>query len=232
LLRPYPYKDGNDVLDARFLPGLSESEIQGIEAGLGAPLPVDYRQLLSQCSGIEGLLPEIDFSGALFRSAFWTEFTQHGLAFAGDGCGNFWCVDCLSKQEERAQLHYWSHDPPIMLYQCDGMDIYLKELIRMSQPPNESLIGDVSDDRLFDVWGKNPVERAQELTDPVLLEFKAQLGEGWIIVDMRHPQPGFGFSWGRSDPQTDLKRFGEERIFAYYRPPKKPSIFDRLFGRK
>jgi hypothetical protein len=41
---------------------------------------------------------------------------------------------------------------------------------------------------------------------------------------------GMGFSWGRSVPQTDIRRHGYERLFASAPPEKKRGRFARLRG--
>jgi hypothetical protein len=38
----------------------------------------------------------------------------------------------------------------------------------------------------------------------------------WLnFIDMRSPSVGFGFSWGRYDFNTVVKRYGQLPIFAY-----------------
>jgi hypothetical protein len=40
---------------------------------------------------------------------------------------------------------------------------------------------------------------------------------------------GMGFSWGRYGPKTEVRRHGDERVFAYA-PPVKVSLWSRLTG--
>jgi len=214
----YQYLEG-EVLKAEFLPGLSKNEIQKIETDLGVSLPSDYRELLTECSGIKGLVLRIDFRGDNIDGSPMDAHFPGRIEFADDNCGNSWVVDCLSAHEERAQVYYWCHDPQILLFQCDGMEVFLDELVRLCQPPNESLIDDVQMDRPFDVWETNPAEKTTALHDEAIRGFSEELGEGWTIVDMRDAQPGYGFTWARFGFETRVRRFGEQRIFAYSRPP-------------
>jgi len=93
---------------------------------------------------------------------------------------------------------------------------------------------DVQDDRLFDVWRRNPGvidhATASSSLDPSLRAFAATLREEFQIVDLRRVDPGMGFSWGRYGPRTEVRRYGYERIFAYARPPR-TGLLAKLFGR-
>ena len=97
--------------------------------------------------------------------------------------------------------------------------------------PHESLIDDVHEDRLFNVWRKNPgvidFEACRSSTDTVLKAFAGLLDSSWQVIDMRQAEPGFGFSWGRFGPKTEIQRDGLLPIFAYRRPK---GFFHRLFG--
>jgi hypothetical protein len=91
----------------------------------------------------------------------------------------------------------------------------------------------VHEDRLFDVWRKNPGVQPYELaarsTDPALRAFAGTLDSTFEIIDLRNATPGFGFSWGRYGPNTVVRRFGELPIFAVQ---KRAGFWDRLLGRK
>jgi hypothetical protein len=62
--------------------------------------------------------------------------------------------------------------------------------------------------------------------DADIKEFAKSLDENYLLIDMRNPQIGDGFSWGRYGPKTVNKRFGEKRIFAY---EIRKSFLQRLF---
>ena len=89
------------------------------------------------------------------------------------------------------------------------------------------------EDRLFNVWGKNPgaqsYEDAMAATDSALRDFAATLDPTFEIVDLRNAAVGFGFSWGRYGPQTVIRRAGELPIFAVQ---KRASFWGRLLGKK
>jgi hypothetical protein len=108
----------------------------------------------------------------------------------------------------------------------------LSELFRMFEPPHQSLIDDVHEDRLAHVWRTNPgvlsYEQCLASEDPILSAFGRELGDSFQIIDLRLAKPGDGFSWGRYGPRTQIKRFGRHAVFAYEKPK---SVISRLFGR-
>jgi len=101
----------------------------------------------------------------------------------------------------------------------------------MFVPPHESPLDDVHEDRIADVWGTNPGVLSHgeciKSEDADLKEFAKALGPSFQFVDLREPQVGHGFSWGRYGPNTVNKRHGHLPIFAY----QKKGVLARLFGR-
>jgi hypothetical protein len=119
----------------------------------------------------------------------------------------------------------------VILYQADSLEQFLSELFRMFEPPHQSLIDDVHEDRLAHVWRTNPGVLSYELClrseDPILSAFARELGDSFQIIDLRLAKPGDGFSWGRYGPRTQIKRFGTHAVFAYEKPK---SVISWLFG--
>jgi hypothetical protein len=66
-------------------------------------------------------------------------------------------------------------------------------------------------------------------TDPDICRFAATLDSRFQVIDLRQPQPGMGFSWGRYGPKTKVRRDGQNRLFAYAKPVK-TGFFSKLFG--
>lgn len=87
----------------------------------------------------------------------------------------------------------------------------------MSFPPYTSLVDDVHEDRLFRVWRRNPgvmeYDECMQSTDFELQKFAQELDPSFQIIDMRKPEFGFGFSWGRYGPETVVRRHGDLAIF-------------------
>jgi hypothetical protein len=220
-------------LSPNFRPGLPEDKLRHIEAQLDAPLPDDLRELAIHCGGIEGLEFEINFAGS--DGFGMEEIFPRCHTIADDGCGNFWIVDVSSRPENTAQVFFACHDAPVILYQCGSISGFLTELVRLHTPPYNSLLAEVHEDRVHHVWRTNPgtsdYVTALKSSDATIRSFAATLDERFLLIDLRSPQPGMGFSWGRYGPRTELRRCGEERIFAYAQPPKLPGFFSRLFGK-
>jgi hypothetical protein len=68
-------------------------------------------------------------------------------------------------------------------------------------------------------------------SDPVLREFATSLAPGALIADLRQQAVGSGFAWGKFGPRTAIQRFGADRVWAMTKPPAKPGLISRLFGR-
>jgi cell wall assembly regulator SMI1 len=212
--------------------GLSPDEIAALEEELGVPVPGELRALLAETSGIDGVLDVIDFTGRSLDVELSDVFPA-GLPIAGDGFGNFWVLDVTPRDAELAPIFFACHDPPVVLYQSPNLGEFLHELFAMYVPPHVSAVDDVHEDRRFEVWRKNPgvVDHATALAgDESLRTFAVACGERYEFVDLRAPEIGMGFSWGRYGPRTDVRRHGDERLFAYARPEQKPGLLRRLFG--
>ena len=81
-------KDGKPV-HIRLLPGLGREEADAFAESIPVPLTDDVRDLLEFCSGIEGALDQIDFTGRSLSLGFGADFlAPTALAIAHDGCGN------------------------------------------------------------------------------------------------------------------------------------------------
>ncbi len=162
------------------------------------------------------------------RRYFHTDFQLQPTDF-----GNFWVIDLLPTSKTWGPIYFACHDAPVILYQSPGLSHFLVELFKMSIPPRKSLVDDVHEDRLFDVWRKNPgvmsYDECIKSADAELKSFATQLGPSFQIIDMRTPEIGFGFSWGRYGAKTVVRRHGNIPIFAYQ---KRVGILERLFKRK
>ncbi len=225
--------EDSEPVSLELSPPLTPTEISTLQNRVGQSLPEELRTLLAFCSGIDGCLAGIDFTGASMPYEQ-LEIFPNGLPIAADGFGNFWVLDLTPQTTQFAPVFFACHDAPVILYQSADIASFLMEVFRMNIPPHKSLVNDVHDDRLFDVWRKNPsvVDQpaASKSPDSVLRLFASELPEHFQIIDLRIINPGMGFSWGRYGPKTEVKRHGHERIFAYAKPAA-TGFFTKLFGR-
>jgi hypothetical protein len=227
--------EDNKAIHLQLLPGLRIDEIDSLARSLPTPPPDDVRDLLEFCSGIEGALEQIDFTGRTLGLGFGLELVvPHALPIAHDGCGNYWVVDLQAESSDWGPIYYCCHDAPVFLLQAATVQQFVDEVLKMYIPPHKSLIDDVHEDRLFDVWGRNPgvIPHADALisTDPDLKVFAARLRSDFQLIDLRSAPIGMGFSWGRYGPNTEIERFGALPIFAY-RKPERTGLLSRLFSR-
>jgi cell wall assembly regulator SMI1 len=138
------------------MPPLTAQQVNEFEATLPCRLPDDVRELLAFCRGFTGGgLDFVDFTGRDCSFEFEPAF-PHGLAFAADGYGNFWVVDLLPSSTVWGPIYLACHDAPVILYQGPTLAHFLEELFKLCAPPYKSAVDDVHEDRLFDVWSKNP----------------------------------------------------------------------------
>jgi cell wall assembly regulator SMI1 len=223
-------EDG-EVLTLELFPGLSNTELQEFANHLPCRIPPEIAELLGACRGFYGTVEQVQFTGRDLMFEFEQAF-PYGLPIAADGYGNFWVLDLHPDTTKWGPIYFACHDAPVILYQADSLEQFLLELFRMFEPPHQSLIDDVHEDRLAHVWQTNPGvlshEQCLRSGDPILSAFARELDESFQIIDLRLAKPGDGFSWGRYGPKTQIKRFGTQAVFAYKKPR---SIISRLLGR-
>jgi hypothetical protein len=177
-------KDGN-VVTLELFPGLSNTELQDFANRVPGRIPPEIAELLDACSGFYGTVEQVDFSGRDLMFDFDAAF-PYGLPIAADGYGNFWVVDLLPATIKWGPIYFACHDAPVILYQADSLEQFLRELFRMFEPPHQSLIDDVHEDRLAHVWQTNPGVLSQEQClrseDTILSAFARELDETFHIM--------------------------------------------------
>jgi len=225
-------EDGRPV-ELKLASGLSDEDIDRFSRDLPCRIPPEIRGLLRCCRGFSGTSVEpIDFTGRDHEFEMGEVF-PHGLPIAADGYGNYWVVDLQPGSTDWAPIYFACHDAPVILYQSASLEEFLRELFALDTPPHKSLVDDVHEDRLFEVWRTNPgvLSHGECLasSDPDLSGFAQKLGESFQFVDLRNAEVGFGFSWGRYGPQTVVRRCGNLPVFAYQKAPRK-GFFGRIFG--
>ena len=222
-------EDG-EVVTLELFPGLSNTELQEFANHLPCRIPPEIAELLGACRGFYGMVEQVEFTGRDLMFEFEQAF-PYGLPIAADGYGNFWVVDLHPDTTKWGPIYFACHDAPVILYQADSLEQFLLELFRMFEPPHQSLIDDVHEDRLAHVWQTNPGvlshEQCLRSGDPILSAFARELDESFQIIDLRLAKPGDGFSWGRYGPKTQIKRFGTHAVFANKKPK---SVISQLLG--
>jgi cell wall assembly regulator SMI1 len=214
-----------------FADPLTRADIDELGAEVEAPLPRELTAVLAETRAIDGVEP-IDFTGRMMDVEA-GELSPAGLPIATDGAGNFWVLDLTPDDRETAPVFFLCHDPPVFAFQSPTLGDFLDELFRGYAPPHRSLVRDLRETTVHEIWRTNPgvIGRDAALgTDVELSAFAATLEEEFDIVDLRAPEVGMGFAWGRYGPRTELRRHGYARLFACGRPEKKQGFFSRLRG--
>jgi cell wall assembly regulator SMI1 len=217
------------------LPPLSAQELASLQAMLPCPLPADVRDLFAFSRGFSDSpspLEGVDCSGLALADSFGNEEVfPCPIPIAGDGFGNFWVVDLTSRSTSWGPIFFACHDPPVIVFQTDGLAHFIEEVLRLCDSPQTSGITRVSDEAAMKIWRENPGvlsrEAAVHSADPELNSFAESLDETFVLVDLRKARCGDGFSWGRYGPRSIVRRHGETLLFAY----QKKSLLSRLFGR-
>ncbi|HEX8206230.1 MAG TPA: SMI1/KNR4 family protein [Solirubrobacteraceae bacterium] len=221
---------GGNAVVLELGPPAPPDAIAALEAERGFPLPRELRSLLGRAATFEGLPMYVDFSGG-FPFEYEPGFPA-GLPIAADGFGNFWVADLTPQDVDTVPVFYAAHDPPVILFQSASVGDFLHELFRMFVRPHESAVDAVHDDRPFSVWSRNPglVAQADALAsdDAAIRAFASELDERFVLVDLREADVGMGFSWGRHGADTEVRRHGYERLFAYAKPVRGPGLLGRF----
>jgi hypothetical protein len=113
-----------------------------------------------------------------------------------DGLGNFWFVWNSHVHEGFGPVYYYMHEGPILLFQSDDMEVFVRECLRMMTPPYASLIDDLHEFRLRPIKTLNADLKSRSSvlsgSDATQVEFARTLSEDAQIYDFRGAKPGDG----------------------------------------
>lgn len=225
-------RNGNPI-HGKLLPGATKADFLEIESLIPGPIPQHIRDALDTTRGLLPSLHSVDFTGLSLKDMIETaDLCPHGWPIAGDEFGNFWVVDLLPNSKDWGPIYYVCHDPPVLVLQAQKFEDFVAQLIAYARKEVDSPIERVHDKLAHRVYHENPnvqsFEDASQLTgDGQLSAFAASLGKNYQFIDLRKAKVGDGFSWGRYGPDTEVRRAGEQRIFAY---KKKAGFWQKLFG--
>jgi hypothetical protein len=205
--------DGGRKLALVLEAGLSAQEITEFERRFPKGVPADILELLAFTSGFEfAPLGLIDFRGRLpfeFEEAF-----PCGLPLAGDDLGNFWIQDISPETGLWGAIFFVCHDPPVIVVQATSLAEFLRQIFA----PHMSAIKNIREDVVPRIWANNPysvkIEDALSSSDSAISTFARQLKGSFKITDLRSAKIGSGFSFGSHGPETEVRRYGGEPIFA------------------
>jgi len=232
---------GTKVVDAdgavevlELLPPATDAQIRALEASLPGPLPDDIRAALAVTTGLaNGPLESfsiLDLEGFGLEEVF-----PHAYSIAHDGYGNYWVLDVLPDATDWGPVFYACHDPAVIAYQSPSIEAFLRDAVAMPPDDPKSPIDHVHEKVVNRLWSDGSTLITQPVAaasaDAILHEFASSLTPAALIADLRHPTVGSGFAWGKFGPRTVIQRFGVHRLWAITRPPPKPGLLARLFGR-
>jgi len=205
-------------------PPMSPEHIVDLEARFGTAVPPEIRRACPTCAGFSLDDIRVQFGGQEpfeFESAF-----PRGLPIAADGAGNFWVVDVAS-DGSWGPLFFVAHDPPVIVVQAADIASFIDQVFGAREG------GEVAEPFVTEIGKRNPNvithERALSSADAILRDFAQQLGPNFVITDLRDATPGNGFVWGLAGPNTEVRRAGNELLFATEQ--KKRGFLSRLLSR-
>jgi cell wall assembly regulator SMI1 len=118
-------------------PPATAAEIRKLEDTLPAPLPVEMRAALGVSTGLaNGPLESfslLDLEGFGLEEAF-----PHVYSIAHDGYGNYWVLDLLPEPGPWGPVFYACHDPPVIAYQAESIEAFLRDVVAMWRPGQRS----------------------------------------------------------------------------------------------
>lgn len=215
----------------KLLPPLNDDELRALQAKIPCQIPDEMREVFRFARGFEGVLDSIDFSGGTGEFGLEEVFT-HGIEIAADGFGNSWVVDLSRESKVWGPIFYACHDAPVIVFQTHSLAHFVEEVLKFGNAPWKSEIDDVHERLSHRIWSENVgvLSHADCLAsrDQDLNAFAGTLDDSWEFIDLRSPETGDGFSWGRYGAKTVNKRFGEKRIFAYQKKTLRRRFLDAL----
>lgn len=225
-------RNGNPI-HGKLLPGATKADLIEIAGLIPCPIPQHMKDVLDTTRGLLPSLHMVDFTGLSLKDLIETgDLCPSGWPIAGDEFGNFWVVDLLPNSKDWGPIYFVCHDPPVMVLQAQNFEDFVAQLIALARKEEDSPIERVTEKLAHRIYHENPnvqsYEDAKQLVgDGQLSSFASSLDKSYQFIDMRKARVGEGFSWGRYGPDTEIKRAGELRIFAY---KKKAGFWQKLFG--
>lgn len=215
------------------LPPATEAEIAEIEASFSNGLPEELREALRVSAGLANgpleSLGFLDVDGFGMEDVF-----PDAYPVGHDGFGNYWILDLLPDQDGCGPVFYACHDPPVIAFQSADLSSFLREVVGLWQPGHRSPVDQVHEEVTSSIWASNTGVRDRETaltsSDALLVEFASGFPEEAMFADLRAPQLGDGFSWGRFGPRAEWSRAGVQRLWAIV-PPQRRGLLARIFHR-
>ncbi|MEM6334620.1 MAG: SMI1/KNR4 family protein [Planctomycetota bacterium] len=223
-------------------PPLTDAELSELAQTLSRPLLADVMELLKYMSGFSVGGDEVGFP--LYRDSPFEFFLPDGIILSEDGCGNHWLIEVNRDSGEWRHVWHVSHDPPVMIYQCETLAEYAAAVLdryrlERIQAGHRSKLDDV-DDACMSVCGGNKrfpcAVDARTSEDTIIAQFAENLPDDAWVVDLRNTSFGDGFDWRSLSDEVPVSRVQGELIFGVRRRPGKPrkqggGWLSKLFGR-
>ena len=217
---------------ATLMPGLSDEEIGRLQRRISAPIPEPIRELLRYAAGFQ--LPSVgsvqftgagtvDLPGALPAS----------LALLADGSGNFWVVDIDPANGAWGPVFFVCHDPPVLAMQAPELGAFLFQILAPAESTPGNALAYVQDECVARIWKHDPwltpAREAGASHDPALFRFAQQVPDTFRIADLRSREVGSGFSWGSAGADAEVRRAGNDLIFAAEQ--RRPGFLRKILSR-
>ena len=216
------------------LPPATDAEIEAVEASFSISLPAELREALGVSTGFAN--GPIESLGFLDVDDFGMEDVfPHAYPVGHDGFGNYWVLDLLPDEDDCGPVFFACHDPPVIAFQSADISDFVREVVALWKPGHRSSVDIVHEEVTSSIWTSNAGimnrETALSSSDAVLAEFASGFPDEAMFADLRVPDMGDGFSWGRFGPRAEWSRAGAHRLWATV-PPQRRGLLARIFGRR
>jgi len=219
------------------LPPLTEEELQQLEAKLELSCPAHIRDMLlfSRGLGCGVFGKSLNFANVEVGAAI-SEISERGICLTDPEAASFFYIDITSDPDSWEKIFFVCKDPAVIALQSESLPDFLFNFVRQEIYPDQQMLLAATHPeirKVADIYHAS-ISREEAIARPdVLLSTFAEELEGeWHIDDLRYMGVGEGLALKRFGKHTELRRCGEQYIFASRENPNPPSLLKRMFGSK
>lgn len=227
--------EDDDEYKVELKPGLTDQQIDKLATQLpSGQIPSDIRELLKFARGFDFFgFDEVTFDGVEqfgFENVF-----PHSIQLTGDGFGNFWILD-IDDKGNWGNVFYVCHDPAVVVKHSENLAEFIQHIHEYGKMGNDSNLDIVHEKSVMDIWSDSAggfidITQAKNSTDTILKKFSSELGDNFLIADLRNKPNKTGFAWGKFGPDIDnAVRHNYDLLWGFERKIKK-GFLSKLFGR-
>lgn len=206
----------------RTYPRLTGEQLTDPERRLVAASSPTGREVILALRAFDCRSGHVDLTGTSYPFEF--ELVPGAVALLSDTSGGFWVLDPNHAVGDKAAVAYIAHDPPVIVFQFDGLDAFFEAALDSSMALGrqtqelcrqaEEGFGEVLD-----------VSSCRLSLDESIRAFSESLPSDYVIIDLRNKTLPVGFAWA---PARGLRRWNAERLFGVQPEARRESTLGRI----